>query len=396
MNTYRRSFLFFLLLLFLLQIIIIYAIKLNRPIYGDEVHFVPTVLFLGKNLTLQTIKHYPEMNTPLGFVLYGLWGRAFGFELPILRTLSIILAIITYIAMHRLFFTIFNDSLISVLSTIFIAVNPYMIGLNIFVYTDMLGILFLVTACLAIYHNRWALFMISSAAAVLCRQYLIFLTASALMYYFFQFCKDRNHLALKMMLSGIVSLIPFLCLVLLWKGLGPDNDLRRINLSGGFSYHPSFLTLYISQMFIYLLPVVLICWRSFFRSRTVLGICLLISPIYWLFPVRPSKVLIDADIHTVGFLHRTLRYLFNNTFYEDVGFYLLFYFGLAILIYFVRDTLKMWKQKDFNYFFFLYLSIFMFLLVQPFSYISWEKYFMPIMPLIAIQILRTRFREKTC
>ena len=183
------------------------------------------------------------------------------------------------------------------------------------------------------------------------------------------------------------------CLVFLWKGLGPDSELRRINLSAGFSYHPSFLTLYICQMFLYLLPMVLICWQSFW-NRSVLGVCLLISPIYWLFPVRPSKVLIDADIHTVGFLHRTLRYLFNRTLYEDIAFYLLFYFGLAVLYCFIRDAWNMGKRRDINFFFFIYLAIFMFLIVQPFSYMSWEKYFMPIMPLIAIQILRARFGQR--
>ena len=142
-RTYHRSFLIFLVLLCSLQAIIVYTIGLNRSPYGDEVHFVPTVKLFGENLTLKTLKHYPEMITPLSFILYGLWGKLLGFDVHVLRILSLIIAITTYIVLHRLFYTVFEDTTTSVLSTIFIALHPYMIGLNIFVYTDMLGILFI-------------------------------------------------------------------------------------------------------------------------------------------------------------------------------------------------------------------------------------------------------------
>ncbi|RJQ57413.1 MAG: hypothetical protein C4530_12555 [Desulfobacteraceae bacterium] len=390
--NYRRSLLTFLLCLILIQAAIIYAIDLKRPIYGDEVHFVPTVVLFGENPTIHTLKHYPEMVTPLSFIVYGLWGRVFGFELHILRVLSIVIALAAYILLHRFFFAVSKHSTLSVLTAVFIALNPYMVGLNVFVYTDMLGILCMIAACLAVYHDRALLFMISSAGMLLSRQYLIFLTAAALLFYLILYINDRRPAAMKMMLAGMASMIPFLCLVILWRGLGPDNEIRRINLTAGFSYHPSFVTLYVSQMFMYLLPLVVACLQSF-KDKFLLGSAMLLSPFYWLFPVRPSKVLVDADIQTVGFLHRTLGYLFHNILFEDIAFFLMFCFGLTILLHFIRDAWTRFKQNRFDYAFFLYLSIFIFLLIQPISYVSWEKYFMPVMPLGAIQILRPRFNR---
>ena len=83
--------------------------------------------------------------------------------------------------------------------------------------------------------------------------------------------------------------------------------------------------------------------------------------------------------------------MFNNTRYEDMVFYLLFYLGLVIVYHFALDSIHRWKEKRLDFLFFLYLSVFMFFLVQPFSYVSWEKYFMPMMPLAAILVLDARF-----
>jgi len=394
MKQYSKSLLVFMVFLALFETALVVFVCLKQPLYGDEPHFYQTIRYFGENLNLHTLKHYPEMITPLSFILYSLWGHLFGFEIHILRILSIILAVTTYLLFHRLLYLIFEDSKIAVLSSIFIILNPYMIGLNCFVYTDMLGILCIIATCLAVYRNNAAIFMISAAAAVLCRQYFIFLTAGAFVYYFITFLVHRRYQDLKMMLSGVVSLVPFLCLVVLWQGLAPDNEIRRINMSTGFNFHPSFLTLYTCQLFLYLLPVVLLCWKPLYKNGKALGVCLIISPIYWLFPVRPSKVLTDGNIFTVGFFHRALRYVLNNTLFEDMAFYLLFYCGLVIFYYFIRDSLNLLRKKNPNYILFLYLCIFMFFLVQPFSYVSWEKYFIPIIPLVSIPILRSRFPEK--
>ncbi len=391
MNEYRRALLVFMAVLVVTQGALVYLMDLGRPLYGDEAHFLDTIHLFGKGLTLHTLKHYPEMITPLSFILYSLWGRVFGFELFILRILSLLIAVATYLLMHRLLFVIFKDSKIAVLTTLFIMLNPYMIGLNCFIYTDMIGILCIVAACLAIYRSNASVFAVSAAAAVWCRQYLIFLTAAALAYHFLRFCVDRQKVWIKMTASGIVSLIPLIFLVFLWKGLGPDNEIRRINLEAGFAFHPSFLTLYICQIFLYLSPIVVVCWQPFYRNIKTLLICFLISPLYWLFPVRPSQVLMDGNIYTVGLFHRTLRRIFDNTFYEDGVFYVLFYLGLVILYYFIRDGIARWKERRLDFLFFLYLSVSMFFLVQPFSYVSWEKYFMPIMPLASMLVLSFRF-----
>ena len=210
MKKYRNSLILFIAVLVVTESTFIYFIDLGRPLYGDEAHFLDAIHLFGKGLTLHTLKHYPEMITPLSVILYSLWGRLFGFELVILRSLSVLIAVATYLMMHRLLFVVFRDSKIAVLTTLFIMLNPYMIGLNCFVYTDMIGILCIVAACLAIYHDNAFLFAVSAAATVLCR-------------------------------------------------------------------------------------------RSFYRNLRTLVICFFISSWYWLFPVRPGKVLTDAGIQTVGF-----------------------------------------------------------------------------------------------
>ena len=109
----------------------------ERPYWGDEIHFVETINRFGKNMGLNTIKHYNEMSTPLPFMLYALWGRIFGFEIHILRILSVIIAVATYILFHWLLFLIFGNIKVASLTSAFLVLHPYMVGFSVFVFTDM-------------------------------------------------------------------------------------------------------------------------------------------------------------------------------------------------------------------------------------------------------------------
>jgi len=125
MKTYYQSFILLFILLLLFEGFVL-CFSLNRPYLGDEEHFINTINLFGKEISLSTLKHYDEMSTPLPFILYSIWGHIFSFDIRILRIFSVIIAFITYILFHKLIFSIFNDSKISLLTTAFIVLHPYM------------------------------------------------------------------------------------------------------------------------------------------------------------------------------------------------------------------------------------------------------------------------------
>ena len=74
LNPYQKS------LLQLMVFLLVFAgavtvIGINRPYWGDEAHFAETVRYFGNEISLNTLKSYNEMSTPLPFVLYALWGK---------------------------------------------------------------------------------------------------------------------------------------------------------------------------------------------------------------------------------------------------------------------------------------------------------------------------------
>jgi len=235
MKAYFKSFLLFFSLLIFFEVIVLYF-GLNRPLWGDETHFVSTIKHFGNDKSITTIKHYNEMSAPLPFILYSIWGRIFNFNIQTLRLFSLIIAFITYLLLHRLIYSIFRDNKIALLTTAFVVLNPYMVGLSVFVFTDMLPILFMIISCFAIRNQYPSVLSISLSCCLLCRQFFIFFVLAVGLYYFIKYIKSESQDTTNiffMLLSCMISLIPLAILIFLWKGLSPINDLRNMYLDEG-------------------------------------------------------------------------------------------------------------------------------------------------------------------
>jgi hypothetical protein len=355
--------------------------------YGDEAHFVPTIHQFVTGINLNTLKHYDEMSTPLPFVLYALWGRVFGLDLPNLRLFSMVIAFATYLLFYWLLLLVFNDTRYAFWGSVFLAANPYMIGLSFFVYTDMLPIFFILLGCVAMLRRQPLVLALASCGALLCRQYFIFFPGTVLLGYSLEYLLTRERSARLMVLAAVASFLPWAALALLWGGIAPDNAMRASYLGKGLRFHPSYLVLYILQCFVYLFPVVFWRWRFFYSDFRVLGGCFLLSWVYWLFPVAPSEAIVKSQIYTVGFFQNLLGQLTDSARLEQVVFFVTFLLGLPIVFAYLRDGYMKFRQRDFGFPFLLDLSIITFLATMPFSYHCWEKYFLPLVPLSAIRIL---------
>jgi 4-amino-4-deoxy-L-arabinose transferase-like glycosyltransferase len=393
MTPYKKSFLIFsVAILIYLSILSLIAIKL--PFWGDEVHFVNTIHQFGKGINLDLLKHYSEMSAPLPFIFYSIWGRIINFNIETLRLFSLIISFITLLLFHNLVFYLFRDIKTTLLATAFLAVNPYMIGLSIFVFTDMLTILFLILSCVLLIKKKPFLLSISLAAGTLCRQYVIFFILSLLVYYLIEYLnnyRNGDSKSLKMLLFCLASTLPITLLAFYWNGLSPENELKQIYLDDAFIYHLSFLTLYICQFFVYLFPLVLIYWDKFYINKFTITVSVILSFLYWLFPVRACNSQIANNIFTVGFFHKLIRHIFNNPFIEDLIFYSAFLLGLPIVIFILRDVYIKLRYKNFDFSLLLDWSILMFLFVMPFSYLVWEKYFLLILPIATVRILLIKY-----
>lgn len=381
MPSYRPAFFQFLTAIIVFQLIVVLTAGLCRPFWGDEAHFVETIRLFGNSFSLETLRTYNEMSTPLPFMLYAAWGKLFGFGIATLRLLSLLIAAATYLSFHRLVWNIRHDGQMAFWLTLFLMVHPYNVGLSIFVFTDMLAILTVVLTLHAARQSNAALLGLSLAAGILCRQYLIYVALAVAIYFITMWISDRRrsqHIAC--LIATVLAILPFFALALFWDGLSPENNLRQLYVSKSLSYEPEFLVAYVSIFGIYLFPLLAVRWRWWTCDSLTLIAAFLLSPLYWFYPIAVSAPSAAIGLTTIGLYHRFLVSVAGHGSIEQAVFYAGFLVGLIVLLSVVRRVVAQFRQSANTELLLYSLMVLAFLLVMPFSYLCWEKYIMPLIP----------------
>ena len=196
-----------------------------------------------------------------------------------------------------------------------------------------------------------------------------------------------------MIAAIVVSAIPMIGLIILWSGPSPENEIRYLYIEESFRFHPRYLTLYIAQAFIYLVPWVAWKWRYFYGDYRVWLVAVFLSLLYWLYPVQPCPAAQQANIITVGYFHKLLR-LIGVEPVEQIVFYASYLLGWPVVIRILIDSYERLRKKSYDFVLLLDFSILLFLFIMPFSYLFWEKYFMSIVPLLLLQIVLIHLEQK--
>ncbi len=358
---------------------------LHRPCWHDECHFVDTIMGFEQQFTLSTLTHYNEMSMPLPFVLYAAWGKAFGDSLMVLRLFSLCITGVTLLSFQYLFFLTVRNRTVSFLLLLFLALNPYMAGAGVFVYTDMLMMLSLALFMTGIVRRNAPLLFFSAAAGLLCRQYFIFAVAAGILYFILSGTRNSGEdLPWRAPVGALLAAtIPAAALFALWHGLNPDNADKSLYISGGPRFHPNSLTLYITLFSVYAFPLLAVYRKRFYRNPRILVCSLLCGLWYPLFPIVASAVALDVNKPTVGYFHRLLRRWPGERF-EHWVFFVLFTLALPVCFRLGIDLIGGVRLRKVDLRVFLGLATFSFLAVMPFSYLHWEKYFLPLVPVLAL------------
>lgn len=394
MISYRRSLTFLLVFFVLFEGAVVFFGDLTRPPWGDEYRLLETVRDFSDGLSIDRLKHYNQLSTPLPFVLYALWGKFVGFELWQLRLLSLLIALLSYLLFHRMLYLYVGSGLAALLAAVFLMVNPYMVGFSIFVFTDGLTILFIILALYAAIRSNPVLLLLGVAGALLCRQYTVFLAAAAVAFYSVRLWRGQGERNSAMLTAAVAGFVPLLGLFALWGGISPVNKWREFYDTSGLSFHPAYLVLYVSLLSIYLAPVLLFRLRTIYGNPRVLAGSLFVSMLYWMFPVEPSPYAVAIGVHTVGLFHKAFTWFAAADWFSHLLFYFGFLLGLPILWRIIISAWQNVRTACVTPALLYDLSIVIFLVVMPFSYLNWEKYFVPLLPLVIIRLLILGQREQ--
>lgn len=363
-----------------------WRVDLGQAFRGDEIHFAQTIEKFGETPSFDLLAHYEEMSGPLPFLLYGAWGRLFGYDPLTLRMLSLLIAVVTYALWFRLSARQFASTRGALVATACFLLQPYLLFVSLFVYTDMLTMLFLLMAMIALREERPLLLCAGIAGALVCRQHLVFLPLAAGLFLVLKYRYGPRWRGLCLLAGCFAGTLPLMGLLALWKGPCPDNTLKQTYLTGGTSFHIESAWLYVSLSAVYLAPAIVWKRHSIFASQRMLVLAVLISLLYWLTPITPSPSSIAAGIPHVGMFHRALASLFRSSTAVQFIFWLALIPGLLTYLFLGRDLLRRCVRRTVEFPVFLDLAALAFLAVMPWAYLHWEKYLLPLVPILIARL----------
>ena len=163
---------------FFLLYLVLYLVldHLRFEVRKDELHFWPTSLSFSNTWvpTLEQLRSYNDLNTPLPFVVFGtlehlfhqgIWlGRLLNFGLSFLCVLAIVLG--------------GGASTRSFLCAIALLLCPYYLGTSTHLYTDIIALTLSLAGVSAFFRQRYLLSSLAFVAAISGRQYSVLFPAS--------------------------------------------------------------------------------------------------------------------------------------------------------------------------------------------------------------------------
>ena len=233
---------------------LIFTFLINAPLRADEKHIIETIKLFRETDLIHVIKDYPQVTPPLFYITLAIWTKLLGFNIITQRLFIILIAFISFQLIFYLLQYSLKRVLMSVMLSLLILINPYFIGLSIFIYTDMLMILFILLAILFIMKNRLWLFCIFSALAILVRHYAVILPMSVFVYAFIRKFIFRENIK-KLLITSSISVMPLFILFFVWRGFASQSGIQRWMIENETFYNLSYINSYLTFSFIYLLPL---------------------------------------------------------------------------------------------------------------------------------------------
>ena len=227
-------------LVFITAVIVIYTALfialdgLRFEIGKDEKHFWPTSIEFSQRLipTIDQLRSYDELNTPLPFVLFGALERVFGGGVFAGRLLNLTLsfAILLLVGWGR------PNDWRPVLAAIGLLCCPYYLGASGYLYTDMIAVFFVVVGLWLHHRSRYIAAGVCFALGIASRQYMVAFPVAAATYEFVCSIRTTNRPRLAWIAPGIAALT-LLGWIWLFGGLAPAGALTKQPLATATLLH---------------------------------------------------------------------------------------------------------------------------------------------------------------
>ena len=382
MSTHSRRVYIIIAIPFVLMAIGVFFLP-NERIW-DERLFIPVIQSIGENYvpSLEQIKNLKSPLGPVFFIIYGFVGKVLGFSLIGLRLFNIALSFIVCLLVYRLLRD--NVKYPLALTLLFVA-NPYFLIMTApLIYTDILATLFVLTALYFLKKDRRILVGVMFGLAICTRQLMIiFPFALGLVDLWYCYKKEKPAL---LVLFDLIPIVMFMPLIMLWQGINSpfiSKNTEHVNNASTFGFSISSLNYALIMILIFSLPII---WRKL-SFRKIIDHAIFVAPTLLLLvlgmPMRLNKNLPASSgmPDTAGALDLIFVFI------EPVSTYVI----IPLLLFFALINLKeivTLPKRDFHSLYAITLLI-CFVLLFALNSVAWDKYFIPLIPIIFLASANT-------
>lgn len=362
--------------------------QLNHPTDFDEGDYhIPVIQQFADSLPQPDLMHYRSATTPLMHLGLAVWGRMVGTEPWKLRVIMVLVGIAAAFAFRQILIEQSDPAVDR--NTLFLIVYPYFFWLSFIVMTEVVALLFGLLALRYALRPRpdrgdLARFAIWATLAIFTRQQWLFLPLAAAPYWLWQ---DRNLSRAKWAGIPLLVIAP---LFIAWGGLNPPVFFAT---SHALVFNPAQFALLLIFVGFYFAPAVMAKATSWpWRRLWPLGLALLPLLLYapHVDAIPESWSLLSVQRNFTGNLARfgELAARFLPPAVVLAGYFVLLLLGAVILV-------KAWSAHRQAQAGLLWWLIAVFMLMTALVAQPWERYFLPIVPLLILLLfypLRTHRR----
>jgi DIE2/ALG10 family len=330
----------------------------------DEIHFWQTSLRFSENLipTLDHLRSYSELNTPLPFMVFGTMEYFFHGGIRAGRLLNMLLsfAIVCVVGLPRS-----SGGPCSVITAFGLLLFPYYLGVSVHLYTDVIATFFVLLGMVEYWAGKSWISALWFILAIASRQYMV---AFPVAITFYEFTRPRPDFLIPRAewVAPLLAASSIFSWILLFGGLAPSNAVEAQSLSTGepLRVFPSHALYLLSTVGVYFVALELVLfWRhtsaAQWISKRNVWIASVLAGLFLAFPPLQN---VEYPILTMGFLDKAARTVMNDPL-RLVLFYILALatclrfnrYGLGAVLVYV-NAVTMFK-----------------------AHIGWDKYALPIL-----------------
>lgn len=236
-------------------LILVFKKFFSESFYQDEIHFFATTLLFSKQPipSIELLQNYPELNTPVPFILGGWVINIFGANIQALRWLTFSISFII-VNLFIWFSPPKSSKLWWCLAGLWLFPNFYLC--SVYFYTDMYAIIFVLMGVILYIKKKHFFSGVLFIIGICSRQYMLAFPVAILMYEAYSLYLEKKNIGaiLKAILDrkywiwyilAVLTIIPWL---MLWGGFAPAAEMQRqyydkiSTYKGGFVLYVSSIT----------------------------------------------------------------------------------------------------------------------------------------------------------